>query len=262
MKKIALIVIPLVLVSAFLLKKTEVGSYARLGWKCFKKDAQAQVPPEKEIERLRDDLSRLDRHTKKHISAIAEETVAIEDLKAEVVRVQKAKATKQAIVLDLKAKVESGEQYVYFGDHRLSKSAAKDKLAREFSMYESMEKELQAKEAMLAAREEALAGAREQLVAMQDTKRQLEIELEQLAAELKAVRVAQTRSNFTIDDSELSRIKQGIDRVKTRVRVEQKTLEIQGEFDGTPAPAKEKAKGDDLLQRIDAKFGGKVADKK
>lgn len=265
MKKVALVLIPLILLAAIFARRTDVGSYARLGWKNFKQDVKEQIPPEKEIERLRDDLSRLDRLTDKHISAIAEEMILIEEQKAKVVRLQTQVATKREVVLALKAKVETGDAYVIHGDLRLSQEAAKDKLAREFSMYKSLERELAAEEQMLVAREESLANAREQLEAMRDTKKQLQVELCQLEAELKAIRVAQTRSKFQLDDSELARIKEGIAKVRHRVQVEQKTLELRGEYDGTSGLVNKDKNSDDVLKQIDEHFNTgttKVVEKK
>jgi septal ring factor EnvC (AmiA/AmiB activator) len=260
MKKVALVLIPLVLIGALIVRANpELRSHARFGWKSLQKDVHAQITPETDIERLKADLERLDRHAKKHISAIAEEQVQIEDLKADIVRTQDHLARKGEAVQTLRAAVESGNTFVSFEGKQLSRSAATDKLRRDFAAYESLEKDLQAKQKMLAARESAMESSREQLEAMKDTQRQLKVELCQIEAELKALRVAQTRSRVQLDDSELARIKDGIERVKYRLRVEQKTLDLQNEYTDTPAPKKDVK--DDLFERIDKKFAPKVADK-
>jgi hypothetical protein len=52
------------------------------------------------------------------------------------------------------------------------------------------------------------------------SKRQLEVEVENLEARLKMVEVAKAASDFHIDDSQLSRTRQLLSDIKTRIEVD------------------------------------------
>jgi len=243
-----------VLLGLLVVKKTELGSFMRVAWKDAATCVRKQVPPETEIERLRDEITRLGKDSKQHFSAIAEEMVAVENLEKDI-QVARANMEKQERSLarmrdDLKKDVE----FINYGDSRYSRKQVENQLKRDWTSYQRLESDLKAREQMLEARRSALGAAREQLAAMQDTKQQLEVELANLETELKTVRVAQTRSKFHLDDSDLSRIKAGVDNLRNRIKVEQKSLEVQGEFANGPIRVDEKS-SKDVLKEIDAHFG-------
>src|SRR5215472_2003825 len=61
------------------------SSYASLGWKKAKEAFKAKVSPETRIELIREDVGKLSKEMKKHINVVAAETVAVDNLRAEVV---------------------------------------------------------------------------------------------------------------------------------------------------------------------------------
>jgi hypothetical protein len=67
---------------------------------------------------------------------------------------------------------------------------------------------------------------------MMSAKRQLEVEVENLQARLASLRVAQTSSDFSLDDSQLSRTRSLLDEIATRIQVEEETMNIDVEYFG------------------------------
>src|SRR5207253_794491 len=83
----------------------------------------------------------------------------------------------------------------------------------------------------------------------------LKVELAKLEAEIQTVRVAQTKSKVQIDDTDLAKIKEGVARVRDRIKVEQEKLALQAEFATGPIPVADRVEEKDLLKDIDAHFG-------
>jgi chromosome segregation ATPase len=253
MLKKLLIAAVAVVVGLAVVHSTRLGSYFRLNWHKATAWAQKQVPLETEVERLREEVSRLGRDSKTHFNAIAEEMVGVEKLEADVGRsragLEKLERSIQTMRTDLKA----GDEFITYGDTKYSRKQVESQLNRDWDTFKRAKSELKAKEEMLEARKGSLAKAREQLAAMQDVRRDMEVELTRLEAELKTVRLAQTRSKFHLDDSELSRVKEGIEALRTRINVERRALEVEGEFT-TGRISVDKKLEKDVLKEIDAHF--------
>ena len=79
-KKIAIASV-VVVAGLVLLAKTNLGSYAHTAWKKAKIGVSEQVPLEFEIERVRDEVSKLTPDMDKNFNAIAHEMVAIDNLR-------------------------------------------------------------------------------------------------------------------------------------------------------------------------------------
>ena len=110
---------------------------------------------------------------------------------------------------------------------------------------------------MLSARQASLKAAHERMDAMLSAKRQLEVEVENLQARLGALRVAQTSSQLNLDDSQLSRTRELLDEIATRIDVEEETMSVDVEYFGEidlDEPSEE-----DLLDEITNYFQGTEA---
>lgn len=82
-KKLAIVAVA-VICGAFLLTHTKVGSYTRTAWNRTWEKAQNQVPMEFEIDRIRDEISHLKGDVHHQLKDIANEIVAVDNLKTDV----------------------------------------------------------------------------------------------------------------------------------------------------------------------------------
>jgi len=257
LKKLVIAAIAVV-VGLTVVKKTEVGSLMGVWWKNAKACARKQVPVETEIERLRYELDRSGEDGKTYISQIAEQTVAVNNLREEVKAAEKTLAQKKdnirALADDLKA---SEGDTVKVGDTTYGKPRVKSQLARDLEMFKVAKKQLESKHKELQARQDRLAAAKEQWSALQDERENLKVELAKLEADIQAVRVTQTQSKFQVDDGELARIKEGVARVRDRIKVEATKLALEREYSAGPIPAVDRVKTQDLLKEVDAEISGK-----
>lgn len=250
-KKLLIVAIAVVGV-ALVLKNTDLGSHAKLWWKNTKSDVKKEVPLEWEIDRLRMEISSLSCEEKKHINVMAEEYVGIQNLERDIERMKESLAAQWKRIDVMTADLKKGEQYITYGGERYSADRVKTMLKHDFNAAKDGEKGLETKQKMLEERRTAYEQAKADLYAMRHTQRELETQLATLEAEVKALRVAQTRSKYNYDDSKLSKTKEGVENLKTRVAVEKKKLDLQAEFNPVaPVLDKQPEQKKDILQEID-----------
>ena len=65
---------------------------------------------------------------------------------------------------------------------------------------------------------------------MMDVKRQLEVEVENLEARLGALRVAETATGLSLDDSQLQRTRDLLDDIAIRLDVHEESITIETEY--------------------------------
>ena len=261
-KKIGILALAVV-AGLFLLNKTNVGSYAGLAWSKVKAKAARSVPPEVELERIRNEIAQIQPDMKQTLSAMAEEMVAVDNLREDVNKTRAALAHQKDTILSMKRDVENAKdlKFVVYDQREYPVARIREKLARDWESYKVCEEGLKTKEKLLEAREQGLTVARENLAAMRAKKEQLEVEVAQLEAELKNVRLAQTRSNFQVDDSRLARINASLQGVRDRLKVMKTEQDLRGQFaNDLDIPVEKKAKTAEVLKEIDDHFGKENAD--
>jgi chromosome segregation ATPase len=216
-----------------------------------------QVPPEFEIARIRDQLNQIEPDIRKNLSSIAEETVAVDNLKQDIADRQARLEKQKKRVLAMKADLETGAKTVRYSGLELTADEVRDRLAHEFEAYKTGEAATKAKEEELKAREKGLNAAKAKIATMRSAKEQLEAELAKTEADLKMVQLTQTQSKFQVDDSRLAGIKESMRNLKDRVRAMEKESELQAQF--TPEEINDrvdqKVKATEVLKEIDAHFG-------
>jgi len=217
---------------------TKVGSYAKLAWKEARTSVSQAVPIEVEIARLKEDVKNLVPDLNKNITLVANEMAAIEKMEREI-NVTKTNLSEQKTRLVQMANwIKGGETQFIVNSKVYNKDQIAERMARDYESYKRATSELSYRERELAIKKRALDSAKEQLQAMNDKEQELKLQIAELEAELKAVRVAQTRSQFQIDDSRLSDIKQSLEELRTRVNAERYRVELEGQFaNGNDAPA-------------------------
>jgi DNA repair exonuclease SbcCD ATPase subunit len=253
----------------FVMNKAGLSSYGATAVQnlrsCFKKS----VPVEFEIERLRYEISQLVPDMRKHVGAIAEEKVAIQNLKEEVADARENLKRRKSEIVMMTKDLERGTATIAYDGHDYAATRIREKLSRDFGSYQRCEAEVKSKEQLVEAKEKALDAGLQQLSEIRSQKNELEVELARLEAELKTVRLAQTHNKFHFDDSAIARCKQTLAEIRTRLKVERTTAELQGQFanDNTVPVGKKVKSASELTKEINAYFTdgpsteGKVAER-
>jgi chromosome segregation ATPase len=212
------------------------------------------VPVEFEINRAKTMINDLRSPIRDSMHAIAKEEASVERLAADIEKREDALDQSRKHVLRLKDDLSSGGSEFYYAGHRYTTRQVQTDLAARFANHKTNEATLSSLRQILQARKSGLDAAREKLVEMQSAKRQLEVDVENLQARLKMVEVAQTASQLTLDDSELSRVRELVGDLNARVDVLAK-LASADSFPGA-IPLDVETAPDDIVDEVASYFDG------
>jgi septal ring factor EnvC (AmiA/AmiB activator) len=224
------------------------------------------VPLETEIGRLKSEVKRLENDEHSYYDQVARQAVEVDKLRKDVddtsVAMDKQWKNIEAMRNDLGDNQKASFKY---GARKYSREEVTDQLSRDFKSYENCEKELQAKKDLLSAGEKSLAASEDQLGSLKGNRKDMEVELAKLEADLKLVRMKEAQTSLQVDDNEYARVRSDIAKLRDKVSTKQKAIEYQGKFangtiDATAAPAEPEEK--DLLKMIDQKKNGHKGDGK
>jgi len=224
------------------------------------------VPLETEIGRLRGEVKRLEGDEHHAYDQVAHQAVEVDKLRRDVddttAGMDKQWTNIEAMRNSLGDNVKTAFR---FGNRTYSREEVTEQLARDFSSYQTCEKELKAKKELLSAADKSLFTSENQLGALKGTRRDMEVELAKLEADLQLVRLKEAQTSVKVDDGAYARVRADIAKLRDRVAEKQKALDYEAHFtngpiDATaaPVPADEK----DLLKKIDEQKAGHKADAK
>ena len=196
-----------------------------LGW--MRQSVKDAVPVEFELTRARDMIKGLTPEIRHNMHVIATEEVEVKGLRENLAAGEKQLAKNKADIERLTTDLKKGDShFVYCGKSYTSKQVETDLTGR-FEQFKVKEATVAKLRQILAARESGLAAGREKLKAMEAAKTQLELDVANLEARLEMVQVAQTSSNFNFDDSRLSRTKELVKDISTRIDVAEKLVNAE-----------------------------------
>lgn len=246
-----------VVAGLFILNHTRLGTYGQTAWGKIKNTAKQQVPLEFELERVKQQVAQLVPDMRNHLRTVAEEMVAVDQLK-EQVTVARANLAKQTdAVRALATELKSGNERISISGRTYNRTRASEKLSADVRACQRLEEEIKAQEQLLEHKERALESTKEQLASIKTQRQQLDVEIARLEAELKAVRLAQTKSKVAFDDSRLSHIKASLTDIRTRLNVEQKTMDLHRQFaDEVVPPAPQTKSAADAVKEAEAFLSG------
>lgn len=259
-KKMVLGAVGLAAVGAFVFGRDAV-SYVRTGANSVRQAVKAEVPLEFEITRARNMVERLVPDIRQCMHVVAEQQVDIEHLTADVDRKTGEMARQKEAMFALRSELATGKTIHVVSGKKYASDEIKRDLATRFERFKAAEEILTADRKILKAREATLTANQDKLEGMLQAKKDLEVQLEQLQARLQTLRAAETVSQLSIDDSNLSHARKLISELNKQIDVKERILDAEGKFNGlievesiTPAVP------DDIGDRIDAYFGDEPAD--
>lgn len=229
-------------------------SYVSTGWGKVHRAVHDSVPVTFQIERARKMIKDLDPEIRSNMQLIAKEEVEVDKLSKQVGKSEKELAKSKDDILRLKADLERGDSNFVYAGRSYSEKQVKADLANRFARHQTCEATTEKLDKILAARQKGLLAAREKLEAMLAAKRQLEVDVENLEARQKMVEVAQTTSNFNFDDSRLSRTKELIADIQSRIDVAEKLVGSEGSFHDEIPLDVESADDSDITKKVTEYF--------
>ncbi|MBI3861565.1 MAG: hypothetical protein HY290_06690 [Planctomycetia bacterium] len=255
MLKKALLGVAAVAVLSTLVFGRDVISYLKTAGSSARDAIKSEVPIEFEIQRARDLVTNLVPDIRKCMHVIAEEEVSVEHLNKDIARAETELGKQKDEILALRRDVDQGRSTYQYASRTYTSNDVKRDLACRFERFKSAETTLGSKRQILTAREKSVSAAREKLEGMLASKRDLEVQIENLDARMKTIQAAQTATSVQLDDSQLARAKKLISDLNKQLDVAQKMLDVDGKFSGLIQVDTTPVVPEDLSNQIDEYFG-------
>ena len=236
----------------------DLVSYARTWGSSVRQTVKREVPIDFEVARARELVENLVPDIRNCMHVIAEQEVDVEQLTAELARRDGELATQKDVILSRQTDLKSGQASFTIASQTYSVDQVRTDLAKRFDRFKVSEETLKKEKQVLDARQKALSANREKLDHMLAAKTDLELQIEQLEARLKAVQAAETVSTVSIDDSELTRAKKLIRELNKQLDVREKVMATDGKLTDLIPVEPKHAAPKDLDAQIEAHFSPKA----
>lgn len=244
-----------------LLHATGLNSYTSTAFSKVRGTFKKSVPLEFELERLRHEVAQLIPEMKQSFSRIADEMVAVENLDKEIKSSTTALAKQKQVLLAMTRDLESGKKLISYDGREYSADRVARRLERDWATYKNGEAEVKSKQDLLDAKQTALDATKERLSSIRVQKQELEVEIAKLEADLKTVRLAQTKNQFHFDDSRLARCKAAVQEMKNRLTAEKYASDLANQFGNEIVPVEKKVQPtSQIIHEIRAHFGDSVTE--
>lgn len=227
----------------------DVFSYVGTSVGCVKDTVRGSVPVEFEIERARKMVKDLVPDIRKNMHLVAKEEVEVERLTKQIADNARRLTAEKAELVKLRDDAASGKDSFQYAGHKYTAAQVKVELANRFDRFKLQDATLASLREMHQVRERSLEAAKQKLEGMLVAKRQLGVEVENLEARLKMLEARQTTSNYKFDDSRLSRAKELIGDLRSRLSVEERVADVEGTYQAE-IPVAEAVAADDIVDQV------------
>jgi len=235
----------------------DAASYVRTSFGWVKESVKSNVPIEFEIERARQMVKNLVPDIRKNMHVIAQEEVEVERLDKQIVQTTNTLEKDRAEIMRLKTDLSTTQPVYQYAGRNYTIAQVKCDLANRFERYKTHDATLASLRDIQTARRKSLDAARQKLEGMLAARRQLEVDVENLEARFKVLEVAQTTSEYNIDDSQLGRVKELIAEVRTRLNVSERLSNSQTALDGEIPLSSPQA--ENIVDQVTEYFSGEQA---
>ena len=258
-KKIIITTAAILLAGVVLFGRNTLG-YIRTSWGYVHDSVENSVPVGFEIDHARHMIQDLVPEVRKNMHVIAKEEVEVQRLEEQIANSESRLAKDKEQILRLKTDLATPKDNYQYGGRNYTTAEVKTDLANRFERYKTGEATLASFKQIHDARVKSLAAARQKLEGMLAQKRQLQVEVENLEARNQMVAAARTTSNYQFDDSQLGRVKELVQNLRTRLDVDAKVANAENEFQGE-IPL-DKATPQNIVDQVGDYFGEKKPDAK
>lgn len=209
-----------------------LASYTRCGVNWLRESASDAMPLEWELKRARQMISDLKPEITDNAKRIARERIEVARLEDQLSETEGSLAKSKHDIDRLTNDLKGDDQYFTYAGRTYTSVQVKEDLKNRFKRFKTRRATADKLQQMLSARQSSLTAAEQRMEELLGARRQLEVEVENLQARVGALRVAQTASEFSVDDSHLSQTRQLLDEISTRIQEEEETLVVDQEYFG------------------------------
>jgi len=215
------------ILAATVLAGGSAWSYLRTSAGYVTDAVQESVPIEFQIDRARGMVQDLVPEVRKNMHVIAKEEVEVQRLDEQIGDSQARLGKEKEQLLRLKTDLGTGKTEFQYAGRTYTAEEVRSDLAARFDRYKTGEATLASLKEIRAARQKSLVAARQKLEGMLASKRQLQVDVENLEARLQMITAAQATSNYQFDDSRLGRVKELVSSLRNRLEVAEKLVNAE-----------------------------------
>ncbi len=221
-----------ILLVGILLFGRDAVSYVRTSAGYVKDSVHESVPIEFQIDRARNMIKDLVPEVRKNMHIIAKEEVEVKRLEEQIARAAENLEKEKSHLMRLRTDLATGRDAFKYAGRSYTVEQVRTDLANRFERFKTSDATLASLQQIREARQKSLEAARQKLEGMLASKRQLEVEVENLEARVQMLAAAKATSECEFDDSRLGRVKELVQNLKTRLDVADRLVNAQNEFQG------------------------------
>ncbi len=226
----------------------------------IQQSAKNSIPIEMELRSATKEVGNLDKEIKSMTWEIAREENAVAKLETELKKADSQLDKSYADIMVLKDHLDGGTtSFVSHGQSYSNRKVESDLRVR-FSTHKTMEATTDTQRQIFEARTAGLEAAREKYNETMTAKQELQVTIENLKARLQMVKVKETASELNFDNSHLSKTRELIDDIRTRIEVKEKVVNVTPELTGLIPLDDQAIESDDISNEVDAYFNGTTSD--
>jgi chromosome segregation ATPase len=164
---------------------------------------------------------------RKNMHIIAKEEIEVQRLEEQIADLESRQAKEKEHIMRLKADLAGGKETFQYAGRTYTVAEVRADLANRFERFKTNDATLASLKEIRTAREKSLTAARQKLEGMLASKRQLQVEVENLEARLQTIAAAKATSNYQFDDSRLGRVKELVTNLRKRLEVAEKVVNAE-----------------------------------
>ena len=178
------------------------------------------MPIKYDLKRARHLIDNIQPQILNHKQEVAREEIELRRLRKGLQSREQALAKDWSDITRFRDDLEQGRSHYEYSGETYAADRVEKELTTRFEKYETKQSTLEHERQILAAREKALQAAQEKLRAMIAEREQLQVQIENLEAQLRMVEVAKTTNKLHIDNDQLSDTRKLLDDIAARIEVD------------------------------------------
>jgi len=239
-----------------LLVGRDAWSYLRTSAGYVTDAVEEAVPTEFQIDRARGMIQDLVPEVRKNMHIIAKEEVEVERLDEQIAADDSRLGKEKEQMLRLKTDLTSGQTTFQYASRSYTPDEVRSDLAHRFERYKTGETTIASLKEIRNARQKSLVAARQKLEGMLASKRQLQVEVENLEARVQMIAAAKSTSNYQFDDGRLGRVKELVANLRNRLEVAEKLVNAEVYYhDEIPV---DKTTPENIVEQVTQHFAAKA----
>jgi len=246
------------------LRGTKFFGYAKQEIESARTWVEDQVPVEKEIARLRREVTSLEKDRAKVADLLAKEIVDVRYLREDVESLRAVVKREDDELRErgaqLKSEVKAPNAKVKYGRSFVTAAEAKEMLKADVARHVVKTTSLHNQEKALAMREQNKETLEKQLDTLKRQKDDLTTQIDAFEANFRALQLEQMQSKYQTDSTRLAEIKDSLRNLQKKLDVERVKLNLTPRVqEEAPAGSASAESVDEILAPLDGKKGEKVS---